>query len=294
MHSAIKQLKSNHTLWSKNAEQAQLVLTLCQGFKKKRCKWLWKSAHHTRLLKRLWIESVTKVTPVWATRKMSLNTVGNWRVWSARINAICNLRKNRGAALPQVTENVNAGHDHTVSARTVRRQLHREGYYNRAAVHKPLITEMNAHLEFGGAKKTTGIHRDVEKGDAVKWVILRLILHQWARVARVVHSERMVQVWLLDPYSEGIRWLCYAVGGHVTGMVLVQFPIYRVGSLSISTKLFWAITFPLWWNISILMEVLSLTVPPSIEHTGSLNGLMSMRTMWIICRGLHSRTGRPV
>ena len=72
------------------------------------------------------------------------------------INAICNLRKNRGATLPQVTENVNAGHDHTVSARTVRRQLHREGYYNRAAMHKPLITKMNAHLELGGAKKPQG------------------------------------------------------------------------------------------------------------------------------------------
>ncbi len=33
-----------------------------------------------------------------------------------------------------------------VSARTVCQQLHREGYYSRVAVHKPLITKMNAHF----------------------------------------------------------------------------------------------------------------------------------------------------
>ena len=56
------------------------------------------------------------------------------------------VRKNRRATLRQVTENVNAGCDQAVSSRTVRQQLHREGYYSRVAVHKPLIIKTNAHL----------------------------------------------------------------------------------------------------------------------------------------------------
>uniref|UniRef100_A0A3B4W9L4 Transposase Tc1-like domain-containing protein n=1 Tax=Seriola lalandi dorsalis TaxID=1841481 RepID=A0A3B4W9L4_SERLL len=33
-----------------------------------------------------------------------------------------------------------------LSAKTVGRQLNREGYCSRTAVHEPLITKMNAHL----------------------------------------------------------------------------------------------------------------------------------------------------
>lgn len=55
--------------------------------------------------------------------------------------------KNRGAALPQVNESVSAGRDQSVSAGTVYRQLHREVYYSRVAVHKPLITKLHLRVQ---------------------------------------------------------------------------------------------------------------------------------------------------
>ncbi len=60
--------------------------------------------------------------------------------------------------------------------------------------------------------------------------------------------------------------------------------------MQINGKLFWVITFILQWNISILMGVVSSrgTMPASTGHEGSLNGLMSMKLMWIICCGFHS------
>uniref|UniRef100_A0A3B4XB66 Uncharacterized protein n=1 Tax=Seriola lalandi dorsalis TaxID=1841481 RepID=A0A3B4XB66_SERLL len=65
-------------------------------------------------------------------------------------------------ALPQVTENVNAGRDQTVSATPVHPQLHRGGYW--AAVHKPLITTMTLQWckkPFSDKKKT----RDNKSGN---------------------------------------------------------------------------------------------------------------------------------
>ena len=45
-------------------------------------------------------------------------------------------------------EKVNAGHDWTVLAKTVCPQLHKEGYYRRAAANKPHIT----NAQFSGVK----------------------------------------------------------------------------------------------------------------------------------------------
>lgn len=66
--------------------------------------------------------------------------------------SVQNVRKNRRASLPQVTEDVHAGRDQTVSARTARCQLHRGGYYSRVAVHNPLNKKMNAHLRIQWCK----------------------------------------------------------------------------------------------------------------------------------------------
>lgn len=53
---------------------------------------------------------------------------------------------------------------------------------------------------------------------------------------------------------------------------------------------YWVITFILWWNISIMIEVVStrVTMHTSIGREGSLNGLMSIKTVWIIWCGLYS------
>ena len=98
------------------------------------------------------IGTVTKVTFVFRSMGGKDISIQDWKLWLTAhiwswcsfISAIC--KENRRATLPQVTENVNAGHDQTVSAIAVCWQLHREGYYSRTAVHKPLITKMNAHL----------------------------------------------------------------------------------------------------------------------------------------------------
>uniref|UniRef100_A0A3B4XRT0 Transposase Tc1-like domain-containing protein n=1 Tax=Seriola lalandi dorsalis TaxID=1841481 RepID=A0A3B4XRT0_SERLL len=97
------------------------------------------------------IGTVTKVTSAFSSLgKTSVSRVGNCgrqRTLDDRdARALVRyVRKNRTATLPQVTEIVNAGRGQTVSARTVRRQLHREGY-SKIAVQKPLITKTNAHL----------------------------------------------------------------------------------------------------------------------------------------------------
>uniref|UniRef100_A0A3B4TW02 Uncharacterized protein n=1 Tax=Seriola dumerili TaxID=41447 RepID=A0A3B4TW02_SERDU len=76
----------------------------------------------TKMSTRVSIGAVTKVTSAFRSMGKTSCTVGD------------------SDALPQVTENVNAGRDQTVSATPVHPQLHRGGYW--AAVHKPLITTM--------------------------------------------------------------------------------------------------------------------------------------------------------
>lgn len=58
------------------------------------------------------------------------------------VSLIC-LERN-GELLFLLNENVNAGHDQTVSAGTAHRQLRRVGYW--PALHEPLVTKMNADL----------------------------------------------------------------------------------------------------------------------------------------------------
>lgn len=60
-------------------------------------------------------------------------------------------------------------------------------------------------------------------------------------------------------------------------------------STTISTKFLWLITFIAWWNIYILMRVVSTrTNPPSTGHEGSPNGLMSIKMLYLICYDHHS------
>lgn len=86
------------------------------------------------------IGTVTKVTAAYKTLgKSSVSRVGNCgrqrsldeRDARALVQFV---KKNRSATLAQVTESVNAGRSRGVSTRTVRRQLHREGYYKEVTV----------------------------------------------------------------------------------------------------------------------------------------------------------------
>lgn len=92
------------------------------------------------------IGTVTKVTAAYKTQgKSSVSRVGNCgrqrSLGEHDARALVQfVKKNRSATLAQVTESVNAGRSHSVSARTVRRQLHREGYYKEVTVPRASAT----------------------------------------------------------------------------------------------------------------------------------------------------------
>ena len=76
-----------------------------------------------------------------------------------------------------------------------------------------------------------------------------------------------LNAWPLQ-WGDLVALLC--CGGHFAGMVWVHLSTQREESLQINTKLFWVITFILWWNISILMWVVSfrMTMPQFICSKG--------------------------
>lgn len=123
-----------------------------------------------------------------------------------------------------------------LSARTVRPQLHRADITSRSAVHKALSPKMKAYLRAQWCKDHQ--HWPIGMCNMIRWVIYHHILHKWAS-ACLAYNKRTVQVWMLDPFSEGLLWICYAAGG----ILLAWFGSpQREGSLQINTKLFWAVT----------------------------------------------------
>ena len=76
-----------------------------------------------------------------------------------------------------------------------------------------------------------------------------------------------LNAWPLQ-WGDLVALLC--CGGHFAGMVWVHLSTQREESLQINTKLFWVITFLLWWNISILIWVVSfrMTMPQYICSLG--------------------------
>jgi len=130
----------------KNVEQAQLIQILYQDGKRKRSKWVWKGVHcwgmdgrsfshkgcstdqyfsrnsdYSDVCIYIYRKDVSKLGKVWLTAHI-------WWLMTSNVNSMS-------------VQNVIR-----LAARAVCRQLHREGYYSRAAMHKALITKMNAHL----------------------------------------------------------------------------------------------------------------------------------------------------
>lgn len=65
----------------------------------------------------------------------------------------------------------------------------------------------------------------------------------WQLEQKYTGDKLKEKLFMLEPYSEGIRWLCYAFGS----MIWVHLSTLREESLQINTK-FWVIIFVLWWN----------------------------------------------
>lgn len=77
-------------------------------------------------------------------------------------------------------------------------------------------------------------------------------------------------------------WLSYALEGILLRWFVSACPLE--GSYTANPYKFLLIIFILWWNVPILMGVLSsrITISPSTQHEDSLNGLMSMKMREII------------
>lgn len=85
--------------------------------------------------------------------------------------------------------------------------------------------------EFSGAKTTD---TDLQiRGKKRYGKILHLIPDEWGR-ACVAYTEGTVQAWMLDPCSEAIRWLCYAIGAILADWIRVSADY---------TELVWVISF---------------------------------------------------
>lgn len=83
-------------------------------------------------------------------------------------------------------------------------------------------------------------------------------------------------------------------GRHITNMVLVQLRPYR--SLQINTNVFLLIAVILWWNISILMWVVSfkMAISPSIWHEGSPKGFWRRHKLFAIVFTIINTTGLTI
>lgn len=74
----------------------------------------------------------------------------------------------------------------------------------------------------------------------VRWVILHFILGKWVRACAACIRAK-ISAWIMDPLSEEVQWLCNAV------VNLYVSSAEKVTSNQL--KLFWVITFVLWWNL---------------------------------------------
>lgn len=145
--------------------------------------------------------------------------------------------------------------------------------YSRVAVHKPLITKMNAHLR-------------------VQWGLSHWSTEMWGKkvtwldgsYSRQVGecTKRTVQAWVLDPYSKGtpVALLCGAFCWHDMCSLIC---LWGGGKVVLSDHLY-SMMKHFYSNGS----ASRMTMPPSIEHVGLLIVLMSMKIMWITCYGLRS------
>ena len=226
------------------------------------------------------IGTVTNVTSAFRSMgKTSVNMVGNCSqqctFYDRDAHALARyVKKNRGTASPQVTEDVKAEQDPSVSARTACRQLHREGYYSRFEMHKPLITKMNAHLRVQWCKNHTHWSTEMWK---------RGIWSDESSFTIFSTSER-VPVWRTPREQVGSDCLTPTVRGS-GGSVMLWGAFCRHGLDPF---------IPLAGRVTANQYKVVLSDHPCpkmkhfypdgsglfhIEHEGSLNGLMSMKIM---------------
>ncbi len=150
-----------------------------------------------------------------------------------------------------------------LSAKTVRRRLHREGYYSRVAVHKPLITKMNAHLRVQWCKNQpgTGLQRCGKK-----WYGQMSRPSPYSPQVGECMCGTEKTAWMLDPCSEGIWWLCCAVGGILLAWLGSTCPLRGKGDE----------TFLSWWEWSLpglnpIEHLWDIVLDSALRHHHHLN-----------------------
>ncbi len=215
----------------KNAEQTLLILILYQDGKRKRSKWLWKSVQ-------CWGMDGKSKWGMARARSMgkTLGNCGGQRTFDER-DACALLQYVR-----KQKSNSSSG-DWECQYRT------RSDCQQEQSVDSYIV-------QFSGAKTIALVYKDVEKSHMVRWIILHHILDKWVS-ACVAYTKRTVQAWMLDPYNEGIRWLCYAVGGILLAWFGSTCPLRGKGHCrSIQSCSEWSPlscdeTFLSWWEWSL-------------------------------------------
>ena len=61
------------------------------------------------------------------------------------------MKRNHRTTSPKIAAELNDHFENSVSTKTIRRELHKAGFHERAAIRKPLLSKSNVakHLEFG-------------------------------------------------------------------------------------------------------------------------------------------------
>lgn len=124
------------------------------------------------------------------------------------------VKKNRKAAVEEITENFASGLNISVSKRTVQRVLHEQGFYGRAGVRKPLVSAKNRErrLKWCYERKSWRNEWDsVLWSDESRYLIFQNDSHQW--VWRRPHEKYVVDCLLptVKSGNEGVMvWGCFA------------------------------------------------------------------------------------
>ncbi len=101
-------------------------------------------------------------------------------------------------------------------------------------------------------------------------------------------SQIKGKTWMLDPYSEEIQWLCYAVGGILLAWFGSTCSLRGKGHCRSIQSPCWGISFILWWHISWAWSLPGWQSSHPQGTRGHWMVLMSVKMMWVMRYGLHS------
>jgi hypothetical protein len=129
------------------------------------------------------------------------------------------LKENRQTNLKELCDNFTQNTNINISARTVQRYLHEQGFFGRARVRKPLVNEVNRKKWFVWAKERKGWEEEWKNiiwSDESKFELFRGNGRRW--VWRKPH-EKYNPEYLIPTFKSGqdgiMVWGCLLIMGSV-------------------------------------------------------------------------------